>query len=75
MKAAIKSQVHEIKNIKERMISMEEFVLEVDTNISPKDLQAKMPKLNVDNYVLRFESANEKEANYQWNKMTKESAQ
>ncbi len=51
---------------------MDEFVLEVDTSISPKDLQTKMPKLSLDGYVLKFESANEKEATYRWIKETKE---
>ncbi len=68
LKKNIKSQVHEIKNIKERLISMDEFVLEVDTNITPKDMQKKLPRLSFDGYSLKFESANEKEAIYRWSK-------
>ncbi len=64
IKEAIKDQTYEIKNVKERFISTDEFVLEIDSSISPRDLQLKMPGLSVDGYLIKYRSANDKEAIY-----------
>jgi hypothetical protein len=68
LKDAIKNKVREIKNVKERLISTDEYVLEIETSLSPKELQTRMPKLSVQGYEISFDSANEKEAVYRFSK-------
>lgn len=63
-KEALKSKVREVKNVTERVISMDGLVYEVDSALGPKDLGQKAPKIEVGNLSLVLESASETEVIY-----------
>ncbi|HEY8272120.1 MAG TPA: hypothetical protein VIG33_14610 [Pseudobdellovibrionaceae bacterium] len=47
-KEKLKNQVHEIRNIRERVITADSMVYEVDTNLNPKDFSLKLSGLEID---------------------------
>jgi len=68
VKDAIRQQVREVKNVSERLIAANQLVLEVDTQLTPKEFQNKAPKITMPGYVLTAEDANDKEVTYKFSK-------
>lgn len=65
VKEAIKSKLREIKNIRERLITADGLVYDVDTATSPKDMAIKAPELDLgSNQKLVLQSANDREIVY-----------
>ena len=67
-KEALKSKVREIKNIKERLISTEELVYELDSAMTPKDLALKLKDFEVSGLKFVVSSSNEIEIVYKLQK-------
>lgn len=63
-KEALKSKVREVKNITERVISVDGLVYEVDSALGPKDLGLRLPKIEVGGLSLVLESSSETEVIY-----------
>lgn len=63
-KEVLKNQVREVKNIRERLISSDQMVFEVDSALGPKELGQKAPKIQVSGTELVLESASDTEAVY-----------
>lgn len=63
-KEALRNQVREIKNVRERLISADRLVFEVDSALGPKDLGLKAPQIEVGGIKLVLESSSESEAIY-----------
>lgn len=64
IKASIKENLKEIKNIKERLVSYNQVVFEIDTSLTPKDIKAKLPKLTTQGYTMSVEDVNDQEIQY-----------
>lgn len=69
VKETMKGRAIELKNIRERLISSNEIVYEIDSSLTPKEYATKYPRWLIDAYNLQVESSNEKEIQY---KVTKE---
>lgn len=63
-KEVLRSKVREVKNIRERLISADQLVFEVDSALGPKELGQKAPKIQVGNIELVLESSSDTEAVY-----------
>jgi hypothetical protein len=63
-KEILKSKVREVKNIRERLISSDQIVFEVDSALGPKELGQKAPKIQVSGLELVLESSSETEVTY-----------
>lgn len=68
-KEILKNKIREVKNIRERLISEDTLVFEVDSALSPKELAGKMPQMEVGPYQLFLESASETELIYRTKKI------
>lgn len=64
LKEVIKSQLKDVKNVKERLISSEGVSYEIDSSIGPQEIAQKMP--NIESLGMKFvvNSSNEKEVSY-----------
>jgi hypothetical protein len=67
-KETLKVKLREIKDIKERLISSEEIVFEVDSTISPKEIGIKIKEFEIPGYKFTLQSSNEGELSYQLQK-------
>jgi hypothetical protein len=63
-KDALKNKVREVKNVRERLISTEQVVYEVDSAVGPKELAQKASEIEVGGLKMVLESASDKEAIY-----------
>lgn len=63
-KEVLRSNVREIKNIRERLISSDQIVFEVDSALSPKEIGQKSPKIQLGTYEIMLESSSESEITY-----------
>ncbi len=68
LKEMLKSKVREIKNIKERLISTDEIVYELDSAITPKDLGMKLKEFEIAGLKFSLSLSNESEITYQLQK-------
>lgn len=65
LKEKFKSNITQIKNIKERLISTDLLVYEIDTTSNPKDLTAKIQELKIQGVQLQKLSESDKEISFQ----------
>jgi hypothetical protein len=63
-KEALKNKVREVKSVRERLITSEGVVYEVDSALSPKELSQKASQIEVGTVKLVLESATDKEVSY-----------
>jgi hypothetical protein len=63
-KEALKSKVREVKNVRERLISSDQLVFEVDSALGPKELAQKANEIDFAGLKIVLESASDKEAVY-----------
>ena len=68
-KEALKSKFREVKNVRERLISDDMIIFEVDSALSPKDLGQKAPRIEVGGFQMNLESASETEVIYRVKKI------
>jgi hypothetical protein len=67
-KEALKTKVREVKSVRERLISADSLVFEVDSAIGAKELAQKAPRIEMPGLNLVIESSNESEAVYRVSK-------
>lgn len=65
LKETLKSKVREIKNLKERLISMDEIVFELDSAISPKELGLRLKEFEIPGFKFILKASNEADLTYQ----------
>lgn len=63
-KQLIRSRILEIKNIKERSLSEDMVVYEVDANISPQEIARRLPNVSVEGINLKLSKSSEAEIVY-----------
>ncbi len=63
-KEALKNKVREVNNVRERQISSEGVIFEVDSAIGPKELAQKASEIEVGGVKIVLETASDKEATY-----------
>jgi hypothetical protein len=63
-KETLKSKLREIKDIKERIISSDEIVFEVDSTISPKDIGVKIKEFEIPGYKFTLLTSGESDLSY-----------
>jgi hypothetical protein len=69
IKEVLKSKVREIKNVRERLITSEGVVFEVDSTLNPKELAQKIPKIELaKNLTAVLSSAEDTELTYRLQK-------
>ncbi len=68
-KEVLKNKIREVKNVRERLISDDTVIFEVDSALSPKDLGQKAPQLDMGNYQLLLESSSDTEIVYRAKKI------
>src|SRR6185312_6605661 len=64
LKDVVKNKVREVKNIRERLISSDSVIYEVDSALGPKEFATKVPQLDVGGIKLVLESSSATEAIY-----------
>lgn len=64
LKEGFRSKVREIKSIKERLISSEEIVYEIDSSISPIEVAKKLNELELKNTTIILDRSSEQEVVY-----------
>lgn len=64
LKEGFRSKVREIKSIKERLISSEEIVYEIDSSISPIEVAKKLNELELKNISIILDRSTEQEIVY-----------
>ncbi len=67
-KEVLKNKVREVKSIRERLISSDALIFEVDAAIGAKELAQKAPRIELTGLNLNIESSNETEAVYRVSK-------
>ena len=67
-KEVLKNKVREVKNIRERLISSDQIVFEVDSALGPKELGQKAAKIQLSNIELVLESSSDTEVVYRINR-------
>ena len=63
-KEALRNKIREVKNVRERMVSDDTIVFEVDSALSPKDLGLRAPKFELGTNLIILESSSETEVIY-----------
>ena len=64
LKDIVKNKVREVKNIRERLISSDSMIYEVDSALGPKEFATKVPQLDLGGIKLVLESSSATEAVY-----------
>jgi hypothetical protein len=68
-KEILKNKVREVKNVRERLISGEGIVFEVDSTLNPRELGQRLPKIELTNNLAAIlESADDTESIYRLQK-------
>lgn len=67
LKESVRSQITQVKNIRERLVTSDSISFEVDATVSPEELATKLEGLQLTNKKLGKVSANNEEVVMKWN--------
>lgn len=66
-KNKVRTQITQVKNIRERLVTSDTLSFEVDTSVNPSELAAKLASLNIDGKMLSKVSESSNEVVLKWN--------